>query len=345
MTEFKDDSIEATASLPKVDLHRHLEGSLRLSTLLEVVRSEGLNLPSNKSDLRQLVQVSPEDDRSSSNFLSKFLVLRNFFLSRDIIQRFVGECIEDAVADHVRHLELQFTPVALAQVRDFPLDEVIDWVIETAKSTSEREGISVGLIPSVNRHESTDIAEVVARMAVDRMGDGVVGLGLAGNEVEFSAEPFEGIFIDTQAAGLPTTIHAGEWTGAETVRHALLNMNADRISHGIRVMENKEVVAIAKERRTVFEVCLSSNLDSGVIARMSDHPLPAMIQSGLRVTLNTDDPSVSGITLTEDYELAQQELGFSITSLKGIIMTAAQSAFLDAEERKGLELELHAEFF
>jgi adenosine deaminase len=336
---------ETIFDLPKIDLHRHLEGSIRLSTLTELVQVEGLDLPTDEDSLRMLVQVSPSDPKTSNNFLSKFKVLRDFYRSPEIIQRIVREAILDAADDHVCYMELYFTPFALAQTRDFPLEEVVDWVIESAMLTSDQAGLDVGLITSFNRHESIQIAEQVVEIAVDRKGEGIVGLGLSGNEVGFSADPFVGLFHAARDAGLKITIHAGEWTGAETVRHAIDKIGADRIGHGIRIVENPEVVSLARERRTVFEVCLSSNLQSGVVACMDDHPLSAMIQAGLQVTLNTDDPGVSNIRLSDEFRIAMDSLGLSKTTLSALTLVAAQAAFLEPSQKKKLELSLQEQLF
>jgi len=333
------------SNLPKIDLHRHLEGSLRLSTLVDIVKNEEIDLPKDEASLAKLVQVSPKDPRTASNFLSKFKPLRIIFRSPEIIQRVVHEAILDAAADGICYLELQFTPVALSQSRGFALKDVMDWVIAAASEAAKQADLGLGLIPSVNRHEPASIAELVAQLAADRQDRGIVGLGLAGNEAEFSAEPFEGVFKEAKEAGLKLTIHAGEWSGAETVQHALERMDADRIGHGIRVMENNNIVSIACERRAIFEVCLSSNLQSGVVQRLQDHPLPAMIEAGLQVTLNTDDPGISNIKLSDDYHLAIEELGLSKTTLKALIFVAAQGAFLSARDKRALEDRLIADLF
>jgi adenosine deaminase len=341
----KTRSTETVYDLPKIDLHRHLEGSIRLSTLTELVRNEGIDLPSDEASLRRIVQVGRDDPKTSDNFLSKFKHLRAFYRSPGIIQRMVRETVIDAADDKVVYLELHFTPFALAQVRDFPLQEVVDWVIEAALDTADQVGMGVGLIPSFNRHESVQIAEQVVEIALDRVGKGIVGLGLSGNEVDFSAEPFVELFHAAQRAGLKITIHAGEWTGAETVRHAIDQIGADRIGHGIRIMEDPEVIALARERRTVFEVCLSSNLQSGVINHMEDHPLPAMIQAGLQVTLNTDDPGVSNIRLSDEFKIAMDSLGLTRTTLTALTMVSAQAAFLEPASKIQLERSLQEKLF
>lgn len=333
------------SNLPKIDLHRHLEGSLRLSTLTEIVKSEALDLPGDETSLAKMVQVSSEDPRTASNFLSKFKPLRTIYRSPEIIQRVVREVVLDAAADGLYYLELQFSPVALSQARGFDLKDVMDWVVDAAGTVSRESGLGLGLIPSINRHESLSMAELVAQLAADRQDKGIVGLSLAGNEAEFSAEPFEGIFQEARGAGLKLTIHAGEWSGADTVRHALEAIEADRIGHGIRILEDTNIVSIARERRAIFEICLTSNLHSGIVQQLQDHPLPAMIEAGLQVTLNTDDPGISNISLSDEYRIAIEELGLSITTLKALVLVAAQGAFLSKRDKRDLEQRLKADLF
>ena len=133
--------------------------------------------------------------------------------------------------DIIVYLELRFTPAALSQARDFALDEVVAWVIEFANEAGREFGIRMGLIASVNRHESVKLAEAVAQIAADNAGEGILGLDLAGNEVGFPADPFISIFKSSGEAGLKTTVHAGEWSGAESVKQALILMGASRIGH------------------------------------------------------------------------------------------------------------------
>jgi adenosine deaminase len=325
---------------PKIDLHRHLEGSLRLATVLEVAQSEGLYPEWTANRLQASVQIGSDDRRHWANFLAKFDVLRPLYRSPELIRRVVAEAIEDAARDGVRHLELRFTPATLGRARGYPLNDVFAWVTEAASEAAGRLGISIRLVCSVNRHDPVSEAELVARTACDWMSRGVVGLDLAGNEVEFRAHPFLPIFLEAKRQGLGITVHAGEWTGAESVRYALENMQADRIAHGVRVLEDPVCTALAAEMGSCFEVCLTSNLLSGVVRSLEEHPLPAMIDAGLQVTLNTDDPLICGVQLSDEYSLAMDRLGMSAVSLAGMVLTAAQASFLPAQDKKRLEAEL-----
>lgn len=327
-------------SLPKVELHRHLEGSLRLSTILELAHAWGLNLPiADPPRLRALVQVQRSDPATSTNFLSKFETLRLFFRSQEVIERVTREAVADAAADNVRYMELRFTPVALSKAKKYPLEEVMDWVIASARQAEADFGVVTRLIASVNRHESVSIAEKVAELAVERLNRGIIGLDLAGAEGKFPAVPFESLFKEACKAGMRITIHAGEWGGAENVIEAIETLNAERIGHGVRIFEDPNAVALAKERGTTFEVCPTSNYQSGVIALNAVHPLPKMIEAGLCVTLNTDDPSISDIALSDECALACERLALPLDTLKTTITNGIKASFLSNGSQEKL---LHA---
>ena len=330
-------------SLPKVELHRHLEGSLRLTTMLDIARQHGVTVPASMFNLSGLVQVQDKDPMTFTNFLDKFKTLRLFYKSPDVIDRVTREAVEDAARDNVRYLELRFTPVALSRAEGFPLNDVMDWVVASAQEAAKRFKIKVGLIASVNRHESPELAEQVAWLAAEHIKDGLTGLDLAGNEAEFRSEPFYGIFREAKQAGLHITIHAGEWGPAENVSDALQNLNAERIGHGVRVLESEKATQLARELGAVFEVCVTSNYQSGVVGSLVEHPLPRMLEAGLKATVNTDDPSVSRITLSHEYQHVCEELLVPMDVLKNSVIDAARAAFLPDDEKQELVTSLKKE--
>jgi adenosine deaminase len=330
-------------ALPKVELHRHLEGSLRVSTMTEVAKAHGLEIVST-GQLRPLVQVHENEPYTFKNFLSKFATLRLFFRTPEVIARVAREAVADAAADNIRYFELRFTPVALSIAQGFDMGEVMDWVAENVQAASQEFGVTTRLIASVNRHESVDIAEKVTRLAADRMHKGFVGIDLAGNEAEFPGEPFAGVFREAKQAGLHSTVHAGEWGGAFNVAEAIVTFGAERIGHGVRVLEDPSIVELAANKRTVFEVCVTSNHQTGVVSSLKEHPINRMLDSGLNVTLNTDDPSISRITLGHEYQLGCEEFGMTLAGLKERVLAAAQAAFLPPLERQELVRSLSQEF-
>ena len=319
-------------SLPKVELHRHLEGSVRLRTLLEIGRAHGMDIPGTRK-LRELVQIASNEEYTFTNFLSKFQTLRLFYRSPEIIERITLEAIEDAASDNIKYLELRFTPVALSRAEGFPLEDVIEWVVSSAKSAERLYGVKTRLIASVNRNEDIQQATQVVKTAVDYKDNGVIGVDLAGDEANFSGMGFIGVFKEAKQAGLKITIHAGEWAGSESVSNAILYLGADRIGHGVRVLEDPKVVELAREKEIPFEVCVTSNYQSGVIPSDNVHPITRMLDLGLNASINTDDPSISQITLSDEYQFICDDLGLSIDNLITRIESAAASSFVSNQEK------------
>jgi adenosine deaminase len=328
-------SAELYRSIPKVDLHRHLEGSLRFSTLRDLARSQAMDLPPT-AELRSMVQIQAGEPLTFENFLSKFSTLRLFYRSPEIITRITREAIADAAADNVVYLELRFTPVALSKAQGFSLAQVMDWVIEGARNTQAEYGITTRLIASINRHESPALAAQVSYLAAERIREGIVGLDLAGNEANFPSEPFLEIFKNAKRNGLHLTIHAGEWGSGENIAQAISQFETDRIGHGIRILESPLACRLALQENTPLEVCMTSNYQSGAISPAENHPISRMADLGLNVTINSDDPGISQITLGEEYRFACEGLGWSLCTLQERVIAAAKSAFLQEAEKDNL---------
>ncbi|HSG43720.1 MAG TPA: adenosine deaminase [Anaerolineales bacterium] len=335
-TERVTASLNTYRALPKVELHRHLEGSLRLDTMLEIARQHGIEIPEDVVRLSSLVQIQDEEKFTFQNFLSKFNTLRLFYRSPEVIHRVTREAIEDAAKDNIKYMELRFTPVALSRAERFPLHDVINWVIDSTTEAAKEYNVNVKLIASVNRHESAELAEQVAWLAADHMDQGLVALDLAGNEAEFPSDPFYGVFKEAKQAGLHVTIHAAEWGPAKHIKQAIEELGAERIGHGVRVLEDKDIAALARERNTAFEVCITSNYQSGVVESLDTHPMVKMLENGINVTINTDDPSISRITLSHEYYAACEDLKMPQNTLKERIVAAAQAGFLPDDEKQEL---------
>jgi adenosine deaminase len=332
-----DDLLTQIRAMPKIELHRHLEGSLRLETLLSIAVEYDITLPSSTLEgLRPYVQMTPTEPRSWERFLSKFGVLRQFYRSDSIIKRVTQEVIVDAAADNVKYMELRFTPQALNNILNATFDEVVEWVCEATKEAMSQHPIQVNLILSMNRHESLEIGELVLKAAQRFSRDGVVGVDLAGREADYSARPFRALFEQAKALGFGVTIHAGEWAGAESVRVAVEVLNADRIGHGIRVIEDEALLEEVVERGTVLEVCPTSNVHSGAVADLAVHPLTQLFRRGVKTTINTDDPLICDITLSDEIASVLTGMPLSLDEVKQQTLTAAHAAFLPSDERVAL---------
>jgi len=332
-----DPLLNTIRALPKIELHRHLEGSVRLETLVEIAQEYGIEMPEySAEDLRPFVQMMPNETHNSQHFLAKFHTLRQFFRSPEIIKRVAYEAVADAAADNIKYLELRFTPPALSNVMKCSYHDVVEWVTASVAAAATVYDIQVRLILSMNRHESTETGEQVLLTALDFRDRGVVAIDLAGNEGGFSAQPFRPVFERVKEAGFGITIHAGEWAGADNIRDAIEHLYADRIGHGVRALEDSSLCALLVDRGIVLEVCPTSNLHSGVVDDWPLHPLPHLYRQHIYTTINTDDPLVSNITLTDEIERVITKLSFTLDEVKHQILTAARAAFLPELERAAL---------
>jgi adenosine deaminase len=331
-------------ALPKVDLHRHLEGSLRLQTLAEIAQEHGIDLPSYDIEyLRPFVTVA-NDEPDFHRFLEKFRLLQRFYPTQAAVERIAYEAVADAAADNIKYLELRFNPLAQARVQGFSLDEVTSWICGAVAKAQHEFGVRVNLILSIRRDVGLDIASEIAEVAVAHLDDGVVGLDLTGDEIGYPAGRFVDVFRRAHREGLNVTVHAGEAGGADNVREAIVQLEAQRIGHGIRAIENSYVVNLLRERRVALEVCPTSNLQTGAVRRVGQHPLLDLLALDLLVTINTDDPSVSDTTLTDEYVVAMLALGMTFEQIKRTIIMAAESAFLPPDERDQLVKWFREEF-
>lgn len=320
--------------LPKIDLHRHLEGSLRIQTLTEIAREHNIELPSyDVEQLRPYVQML-DDPPDYRRFLGKFRLLRNFYTSKEAVQRITQEAILDAAGDNIRYLELRFNPVALARAQNFLLDEVVLWVIEATERMQAQTRTC--LILQIGRDEPLSVAHEIVELAIAHLGPIVRGIDLAGNEVNYPPDRFVEPFRRAREAGLGITVHAGEWAGAASVLSAVTDLGAQRIGHGIRAVENSEVIGVLYEQRIALEICPTSNLQTGAVRGLTQHPLADLFNLRLRVTLNTDDPSISATTLSEEYLVSVQDIGLPQRLIYRMLRHSVDAAFLPEEERAAM---------
>lgn len=323
-------------SLPKIDLHRHLEGSLRLNTLAEIALEHGIDLPSyDIEQLRPYVQIT-DDPPDYQRFLGKFELLRNFYTSKEAVQRVVREAVADAAHDNIRYLELRFNPEALANTQNFSLNEVVEWVKDATQSAQDETGTRTCLILTVPRKESLTTAHEIVELSIAHFGNLVRGIDLVGDEVNFPAERFLEPFRRAREAGVNITIHAGEWAGAQSVYTAVQYLEAQRIGHGIRSIEDSSVIQLLYDRKVALEVCPTSNLQTGAVHGMAQHPLRDLYDLRLRVTLNTDDPSISDTTLTDEYVVSTAALGIEEQHIYHMLRNSVEAAFIPPEERPWL---------
>ena len=262
----------------------------------------------------------------------------------EAVRRVAYEAVVDAATDNVKYLELRFSPSSLAHAQSFPLHEVTEWVIEAVAQAQAETGVMARLLCAIVRHDSFDLARQVIEVAIAYRDRGVVGVDLTGDEVHYPAAPFAPLFKRAAEHGLGITVHAGEAGGAENVREAVEVMHAQRIGHGIRSIEDSNVVQLLRQRGVTLEVCPTSNLQTGVVDNFGLHPLRDLYVLGVNVTINTDDPSVSDTSLTDEYMVAMMGLGVNLRDLRICTRNSIRAAFLPLETKQQLETSILGEF-
>jgi len=322
--------------MPKIDLHRHLEGSLRLQTLADIATRHGIDLPAYSIEkLRPYVQVT-EDKPDFHSFLAKFRLLRQFYHNQEAVMRVAYEAVADAAEDNICYMELRFNPVALARAQRFPLDNVVRWVCMAVEQAQKDYDITARLILQIGRDEDLRTADEIVQLALDYQDQGVVGVDLAGDEINYPPHRFVTPFRRAREGNLGITVHAGEAGSAKNVHDAIRLLHASRIGHGVRLVEDSNVVRLAREQGVTLEICLTSNLQTGVVHTFTQHPLPDLITLGVRTTINTDDPSVSDTTLTDEYMVAMAAVGLELEQVRKSIFTALEAAFIPEGEKRQL---------
>ncbi|WP_105968852.1 adenosine deaminase [Streptomyces geranii] len=310
--------------LPKAHLHLHLEGAMRPATLAELAERAELPEPVGGSgeQLSATAGFTSFEDFTTVYGAAARLVREG---PRENLLRLVREVVEDAAEDGAVWVEPHVNPLTYEEEPGAALD-VLDLVIEEGRRTAARLGIGFGVLVYARRNADPSEAVEVARLAARRAGDGVVSFGLAGDEARFGPEPFAEAFAIARDAGLIPAPHAGELAGPASVRAALDVLGARRIAHGVRAVEDPALVARLAAEGVVLDVCPTSNVALGVVNSLSAHPLPRLLEAGVRCTLNADDPLLFGPGLLAEYETARTELALTDLQLAAVARTSVESS-------------------
>ena len=278
---------------PKIELHVHLEGTVRAPTLRQIAKRNDYPLPNDLESLRRL--------RDFAHFIEVFELRMGALQTYDDFRRVVVEYAAEAASHGAVYLEAIFSP---GLWRGLDQDEVFAGYCDGAQEARELHNVEVRLTPDLPGVYSPEQAEKVATFAVRYRNRGIVGLGLVGAADDRTIEPFARAFAIARDGGLGVVPHAGEIAGPESVRAAFDVLRADRIRHGIRAEEDPALVREVVDRGTVLDVCPISNLRTGVIASLAEHPLPRLVAAGVRCSISTDDPAIFDTDLSRDYAAA-----------------------------------------
>jgi len=319
-----------------LNLHSHLEGRVRPDTAAELAAGLGVPTPTSGWE-RALMPDGPAD---LTTFLGKVASTYPFFADDDALARITCEAVEDAAAAGEHYLELRFGPATHAGgdgATDRRLDQVVAAACAGAREGTRRSGTAAGIVVAALRLHGTDLNERVARSAARHAGAGVVGFDLAGDEQRFpELERYTAAFAIARAAGLGLTCHAAEAAPAAAALEAVDRFGVTRIGHGARVVDDPAVLRELAARGVVIEVCPTSNLFTGAIADLADHPAPAFRDAGVRLVVGDDNPRQTGTTVRDEHAVLRERLGFTLADLADVERTGLEVAFLEPSVRAAL---------
>jgi adenosine deaminase len=313
--------------LPKVDLHVHLDGSLRLSTILELAAEQGIDLPAPNPEGLRLAMRLGEPCGSLVEYLKAFDVTLAVLQTEGALRRVAYELGEDAARENVRYMEVRYAPM-LHTRHGLKPTTVVESVLEGLRRALETHGIESNVILCGIRNVSPEHSLEMAELAVAYKGRGVVGFDLAGAEYDHPAKHHRAAFQLVRDNNINVTIHAGEAYGPESIAQAIHVCGAHRIGHGCRLRENGDLLHYVNDHRIPLECCPSSNVQTGAIRDLSSHPLKLYKSLGLRVTVNTDNRLMTDTTVSKELWLCHTRMGFSYCDLEQIILSGFKSAFL-----------------
>src|SRR5262245_14439440 len=325
--------LEFFQSLPKADLHVHLDGSLRLATIVDLARAENVELPSYEpAELRRIMHLG-ENCGSLAEYLKAFDVTLRVMQTESALFRIAYELCEDAARENVRYMEVRYAPVLHTQ-RGLKLMKVIEAVLAGLKAARDKCGIESNIIICGIRNVSPASSLEMAELAVAYKGRGVVGFDLAGAEYDHPAKHHRAAFQLVRDNNINVTIHAGEAYGPESVAQAIHVCGAHRIGHGCRLREDGDLLHYVNDHRIPLECCPSSNVQTGAVADLASHPLKLYFDLGLRITINTDNRLITDTTVSKELWLAHTKMGVPFKDIKSIVVAGFKSAFRPFHEKQ-----------
>lgn len=328
-------SVELLRQLPKTDLHCHLDGSMRLATILELAERQRVRLPASDEEGLGRAIHKGEICRDLEAYLIAFDITCSVLQTEEALERVAYELTCDAAAENVWHLEVRYAPI-LHTRRGLSLARIQDAVLRGLKRGEREHGMTTGVILCGIRNMDPRDSYRLAELAVAYKGKGVVAFDLAGGEAGNPAKDHAESFALVLDNNMNTTVHAGEAYGPASIKQALHFCGAHRIGHGTRLGEDGDLLAYVCDHRIPLEICLSSNLQTSVVDDLARHPLRLFYDVGVRCSLNTDNRLITDTTMTGELWLAHQHLGFSLEELKVIIVQGFKSAFLPYKEKREL---------
>ncbi|MBE0366639.1 MULTISPECIES: adenosine deaminase [Pseudoalteromonas] len=322
-------------NLPLLDLHRHLDGNVRATTILEL--GQQFNMPLPATDIEGLIPHVRVLDNAPNlmAFLAKLDWGVKVLGDYDACRRIAIENVEDAIAQNMDYTELRFSPYYMAQTHDLHAQGVVEAVVDGIKSATHNTDIKVNLIGIMSRTFGVDKCQYELDSLLACKND-LVAIDLAGDELGYPGALFVDHFKQVRDAYLGATIHAGEAEGAKSIWQAINELGATRIGHGVKAIEDPKLMDYLRDNRIGIESCLTSNIQTSTVAELTTHPLKRFLDHGILACINTDDPAVQGIELDNEYVVAAPEAGLSTQDMEQAQRNALEIAFLSDSDKKAL---------
>lgn len=319
--------------LPKTDLHVHLDGSLRIETIWELAKKDKIDLGvGSVEELREL--IGPGKIHASLNeYLKGFEITLKVLQTRENLYRAAYELAEDCAKENVGYFEVRYSPILHTQ-KGLSLPVILEAVIDGLKAGQRDFGVMSGVIVCGMRNISPDISLRMAELAVAFKHRGVVGFDLAGAEYNYPARDHLGAFSLILSNNVNVTIHAGEAYGPDSIHQALHYCGAHRIGHGVRLREDGDLLNYVNDHRIPLELCPSSNVQTGAVKNIGEHPVKFYLDLSLRVTLNTDNRLITNTSMTDEYYLIYKTFNLSGQNILDLIINGVKSAFMPYEFKK-----------
>ncbi|MGO4106704.1 adenosine deaminase [Paenibacillus sp. YAF4_2] len=328
--------LEQIKRLPKIDLHVHLDGSVKPDTIRELAEAQGKALPAGaEGDLTPWMQID-ENCTSLVEYLSKFDFVLPFMQTAEALERIAQEVVQQAAEAGCLYVEVRFAPM-LHTLEGLSASDAIRHTIAGLRDGEHLFGIKARVIVICMRHDSVEKNLEVIEAAKEYYGQGVVAVDLAGDEAGFPPQIHRSVFELASSYELPITIHAGEAGGSGNVRESITRLGARRIGHGVRITEDPTVIELVKATRTPLEMCPVSNIQTKAVSGWDTYPIRSFMEQGIIVTVNTDNMTVSGTTMNLEYEMLAEHCGFTLKELAQLAMNSAEAAFLVGEEKEELK--------
>lgn len=320
--------------IPKIELHCHLDGSVRTETMYELLLEQGEITPMDIKQFEEMVRVKDEC-KSLNEYLEKFKYPLKTMQRKENLERITYELLEDLSLQNVKYVEIRFAPF-LHMEEGLTFDEVVESVLNGMERAKKDLSILSNAILICMRHEDVEESIRVVEYGEKYLDKGVVAVDLAGNEADFPPEIHQKAFQLAYEKGYRITVHAGETGIEDNITKSIELLHANRIGHGIAAIKDPKVMEIIKDKGISLEMCPISNLQTKAIKSIEDYPIRNFLHRELNITVNTDNITVSNTSLQREYELLMDKLGFSLDEIYGLIDNSIKAAFLSENDKNKL---------